>query len=183
MEDLNTRLATCLERLRRAQGWTLNQLAAESGVSRAALSRLENAEISPTADVLCRLSAAYGLPLSRLMLMVENRFDPFVPLETQRDWTDASTGFTRRVVSPLAAPLLAEVQECHLPPDTTLSSPPPSTPGQEHHLVMLDGTLTLTLPESSYTLSAGDCLRYHLTGSSVLCTGVGRGARYMLVVL
>ena len=36
-------------------------------VSRASLSRLENAEVSPTASVLGRLCAAYGLTMSRLM--------------------------------------------------------------------------------------------------------------------
>ena len=54
----NARLAQRLRELRHERGWSLDELAARSGVSRATLSRLENNEVSPTAAVLGRLCPA-----------------------------------------------------------------------------------------------------------------------------
>ena len=45
--DLDQRLAGRLKALRLARGWSLDELAGRAGVSRATLSRLENAEVSP----------------------------------------------------------------------------------------------------------------------------------------
>ena len=62
-------------------------------MSRATLSRLENAEISPTASVLGKLCAAYGLPMSRLMMMVEADFPPLVTADEQPVWRDPAIDF------------------------------------------------------------------------------------------
>jgi len=182
MNSLTSRLAGRLSALRRDQGWSLDHLAAQSGVSRATLSRLENASVSPTAEVLGKLCATYGLPMSRLLLMVEDGFAAHVPFAEQQEWQDPDTGFTRRSVSPPANQLRAEVLECHLPPDTQLSYDAPPVAGLEHHLILLDGALSLTLGDQTHALSAGDCLRYQLNGASRFQTPATRGARYMLVL-
>ena len=69
---LDSQISARLRKLRAERNWSLDELARRSGVSRATLSRLENAEVSPTASVLGRLCAAYGLTMSRLMRMVED---------------------------------------------------------------------------------------------------------------
>ena len=53
--DLDLRIAGRLKALRAERGWSLDALARRSNVSRATLSRLENAEVSATANVLGRL--------------------------------------------------------------------------------------------------------------------------------
>lgn len=181
-DDLGRRLARHLKSLRRERGWSLDELARRSDVSRATLSRLENAAVSPTAEVLGRLCAAYDMTMSRLLMMVEDDFRAHVPFAAQREWEDPETGFTRRAVSPPAAALRAEVLECHLPPDTRIDYPDPPRAGQEHHLVLLDGALSLTLGEDRHQLTAGDCLRYVVGGRSRFETGPSRGARYLLVL-
>ncbi|HEY9272046.1 helix-turn-helix transcriptional regulator, partial [Achromobacter sp.] len=77
--DLDRRIAGRLKALRQERGWSLDELAGRAGLSRATLSRLENAEVSPTASALGKLCGAYGLTMSRLMLMVEDDFAPLVP--------------------------------------------------------------------------------------------------------
>src|SRR5690606_17551455 len=54
-EAVSGRLAARLAALRSERGWSLQDLAQRSGVSRSNLSRIERGEISPTADVLVRL--------------------------------------------------------------------------------------------------------------------------------
>ncbi|UUV06212.1 helix-turn-helix domain-containing protein [Ruegeria sp. YS9] len=183
LDNLSNRLAVRLNDLRHGRGWSLDQLAAHSGISRATLSRMEKGEVSPTAENLGRLCAAYGLPMSRLLMMVEDSFDPKVPFERQTEWRDPETGFTRRAVSPPANGLNAEVVECHLPRDTVITYEAPPKSGQEHHLVLIDGALTLTVDGTPHALSAGDCLRYHLSGPTRFETGASRGARYLLVLI
>lgn len=180
---LTLKLANQLKDLRRDHAWSLDQLADKSGVSRATLSRLEKAEVSPTAHVLGKLCAAYGLPMSRLLMMVEDSFVAHIPYADQSEWEDPDTGFTRRSVSPLGGPLRGEVLECHLPPDTTVAYDAPPKAGQEHHLVLLDGALSLTVGGTTHHLTAGDCVRYQLFGASVFETPATRGARYMLVLI
>lgn len=55
------RLAERLAALRRERGWTLDQAAAKTGVSRASLSKLEKGQMSPTFDVLLKLGLGFGL--------------------------------------------------------------------------------------------------------------------------
>ncbi|WP_170787478.1 helix-turn-helix domain-containing protein [Ruegeria lacuscaerulensis] len=183
LDNLSNRLANRLNELRRTRGWSLDQLADHSGISRATLSRMEKGDVSPTAETLGRLCAAYSLPMSRLLMMVEDSFAPRVPFERQPEWHDLETGFTRRSVSPPANGLSGEVLEGHLPPATVISYDAPPKPGQEHHLIMLDGALTLTVEDVAHDLTGGDCLRYHLSGPTRFETPSERGARYLLVLI
>src|SRR6185437_455408 len=100
--SLDRLLAQRLKSLRAERGWSLDELARRGAVSRATLSRLENAEVSPTASVLGKLCAAYGLTMSRLMHLVEDDFAPLVRRDAQPLWTDPTIGFRRRSVSPPA---------------------------------------------------------------------------------
>lgn len=182
-ETLSGRLADHLRRLRKDRNLSLDQLADLSGVSRATLSRLENADVSPTADVLGRLCTAYGISMSRLLAMVEDQFRPLVRQDEQTVWTDPASGFTRRVVSPEAGPLAAEVLDCRLEPGAQVAYDGPTVPGLEHHLVLLEGRLEVRIEDDRHTLQAGDCLRYQLFGPSTFTTPQGSGARYILVLV
>ena len=140
--SLDLRLARRLRDLRAERGWSLDDLAARSNVSRATLSRLENGEVSPTTAVLSRLCSAHGMTLSRLVHMAEAGFDPL-----RIDYE---------------------------------ASP---RPGLEHHLVMLEGRLELTVEGVRHDLREGDCLRYLLTGPSSFHTQTGESARYLLFMV
>ncbi len=181
------RLARRLKELRAERGWTLDELATRTAVSRATLSRLENAEVSPTASVLGRLSAAYGLTLSRLLTTIEETFPPLVPAAAQAIWVDPETGFRRRIVSPPAGSLAGEAIEGTLPPGQRITYARPPRPGLEHHLLLLEGALSVALDDReadrSYALEPGDCLRYQLFGKSAFTTPAESGARYVLFVV
>ncbi len=180
---IERRIAERLRSLRADWQWSLDELARRTDVSRATLSRLENAEVSPTASVLGKLAAAYGLTISRLMHMVEDDFVPLVRRDAQPVWTDPAIGFRRRSVSPPAHTLRAELLECELQPDTRIAYDQPPRLGLEHHLLLIEGALEVTIEERSYDLRPGDCLRYQLYGASVFATPDRSGARYILAVL
>lgn len=176
-------LAQRLKSLRAERGWSLDELAKRSTVSRATLSRLENAEVSPTASVLGKLCAAYGLTMSRLMFMVEEKFVPVMCRSEQPLWVDPVIGFRRRSVSPPTHALAAEVLECELDPDTHITYDRPPELGLEHYLLLIEGQLHVRIEGQSYDLQPGDCLRYQLSGSSTFGTSQQSGARYILFIL
>src|SRR5579884_2994845 len=119
--SIDQMIARRLKELRAERGWSLDELARRSNVSRATLSRLENAEVSPTASVLGRLCAAYGLTMSRLLYLVEDDFAPLIRRSAQAVWIDQASGYQRRSVSPPARALAGEVLECKLAAGTRIS--------------------------------------------------------------
>jgi transcriptional regulator with XRE-family HTH domain len=181
LDDGDLRLAQRLRQLRLQRQWSLDDLAARSGVSRATLSRLENNEVSPTASVLGRLAAAYELTMSRLLAQVEADTDAMVARKDQPVWTDPATGFRRRQISPPARDFDCELLECELPAGARIAYDTPSRSGLEHHLYLRSGALEVTLDGRTHTLTPGDCLRYRLYGASEFRTA-RRSAQYLLVV-
>jgi transcriptional regulator with XRE-family HTH domain len=176
------RLAERLRELRRARRWSLDELCALSGVSRASLSRIENGEVSPTASVLGRLAAAHGATVSRLLAEIEGDAPALVKRGEQPEWIDPATGFRRRSVSPPSLDFDCELLHCELPAGAAIDYPLPPRLGLEHHLYLQDGALELTIEGALHRVSPGDCLRYKLMGASRFVS-TGRGpARYILVL-
>src|ERR1041384_8313720 len=60
VDDLDARLGTRIKIERERRGWSLTDLSARSGVSRAMINKVERGEASPTASLLGRLSGAYA---------------------------------------------------------------------------------------------------------------------------
>ncbi|MDS1135872.1 helix-turn-helix domain-containing protein [Nitratireductor indicus] len=181
--NLDHRIADRLRAMRLERNWSLDRLASESGVSRATLSRLENAEISPTAAVLGKICGSYGITLSRLLYLAEETFPALVAASDQKIWDDPETGFRRRVVSPPAQSLSGEAIEGTLPAGSRLAYDVPPRPGLEHHLIVLEGKLSMEIEGERHDLTAGDCLRYQLRGPNVFSTAEDTGARYLVFIV
>src|ERR1700722_2516864 len=181
-DDADMRLAERLRALRRARSWSLDELSALSGVSRASLSRIENGEVSPTASVLGRLAGAHRTTVSRLLADIEDDAPALVRRNEQPEWVDPATGFRRRSVSPPSLSFDCEVLCCELPAGARIDYPLPPRLGLEHHLFLMDGALELAVERTVHRLRAGDCLRYKLMGSSRFVATAPRAARYILVL-
>ncbi|GAA4571764.1 helix-turn-helix domain-containing protein [Planotetraspora kaengkrachanensis] len=181
--QMEVRLADRLARLREEHGWSLDELARRTGVSRSTLSRLERTEISPTAALLNRLCAAYGRTMSRLLAEVEQEPPQLVRADRQTVWRDGSSGFTRRSVSPPHPGLRGELVEGILRPGADISYDVPPMPGLEQHIWVLEGVLEVTAGDVVHEIRAGDCLRFRLWDRSRFrCPGPDP-ARYALVIV
>jgi transcriptional regulator with XRE-family HTH domain len=181
--DMERRIARRLARLRTERKWSLEALAERTGISRATLSRLERAELSPTAAMLGKLCTVYGWTLSRFMAEAETRAPNLVPARDQAEWKDPGSGYRRRIVSPPAPGLRGELVEVRMPPGATVSFDASPIAGLEHHLWMLDGSLTLEVEGSPFWLRAGDCLRYVLAGPTQFKNPGKREARYVVAMV
>ncbi|WP_417671715.1 helix-turn-helix domain-containing protein [Roseibium sp.] len=183
MTDLDQKLASRLARLRRQSGWTLDQLAERSGISRASLSRMERGDTSPTASVLGQLARAYRVPMAELFAGAEDQVGGHVARKDQEVWRDPESGFERRAVSPAAQGFRATVIEGCITADGSVSYDQPPVPGLEHHLVLLEGELEVTLESEAHRLSVGDCLRFRLNGPNRYRAIGPQDARYLLTVV
>lgn len=160
------RLAARLRELRVAKDLSLQDLAERSGVSRATLSRIENGEVSPTAETLGALASAYAMTISRILAPAERPFQALVARAEQSIWQDPSHGFIRHIVSPPSGALSVEIIRCELAANQSIAYEKPPVAGLEHHLTMLKGALSVTVEGETYALKEGDCLRYRLFGAS-----------------
>ncbi|WP_431040727.1 helix-turn-helix domain-containing protein [Streptomyces sp. P1-3] len=165
-EDIEARLAARLAELRAERGWSLDELAGRADVSRSTLSRLERAEISPTAALLGRLCAAYERTMSQVLAEVEAEPPQLVRADRQTVWRDEASGFTRRSVSPPHPGLRGEVVEGLLRPGADIAYDGPPVPGLEQHIWVLEGALEVTAGGGVHLIRTGDCLRFRLWGRS-----------------
>ncbi|MET9376015.1 helix-turn-helix domain-containing protein [Streptomyces sp. NPDC002992] len=182
--ELDARLASRLAELRTERGWSLEELAGRTGVSRSTLSRLERVELSPTAVLLGKLCAVYGRTMSQLLAEVESEPPLVMRAERQAVWRDESVGFTRRSVSPPHPGLRGEVVEGLLRPGADIAYDGPPVDGMEQHIWVLEGALEVTEGGRTHELGAGDCLRFRLRGRSRFrCPGPDPVRYALLIVL
>ncbi|MGC0419521.1 helix-turn-helix domain-containing protein [Embleya sp. AB8] len=183
-DPIEARLADRLAELRTEHGWSLDELARRTDVSRSTLSRLERAEISPTAALLGRLCAVYERTMSQLLAEVESEPPQLVRADRQDVWQDRTSGFTRRSVSPPHPGLRGEVVEGTLRAGADIAYDGPSIPGLEHHIWVLDGVLEITTGARVHEVRTGDCLRFRSwSRSRFRCPGPDPVRYALLIVL
>ena len=98
VNDIGHRLAQRIRLERDSRGWSLAELAERSGVSKATISKIERAEVSPTAVVLVRLASVFDLTLAGLMLRAEGQGERLSRAADQPVWRDPETGYVRKQV-------------------------------------------------------------------------------------
>ena len=153
------RLAQRLRLERDSRGWSLAELAERSGVSKATISKIERAEVSPTAVVLVRLASAFDLTLAGLMLRAESRGDRVSRADTQPVWRDPETGYVRKqIFSRPDHPV--ELIRVELPAKQRVTLPVSSYAHIRQLVWVQSGSLVITEGIERNELSAGDCLGF-----------------------
>ncbi|GAB3256064.1 helix-turn-helix domain-containing protein [Chitinimonas naiadis] len=180
--EIDSRLALRLASLRQEHGWSLDELAEKSGISRATLSRMERCESSPTASLLGRLCTAYGRTMSRLLAEVEAAPVQHTQQAGQAVWVDPASGFIRRSVSPPSAGYRVDLIEGEIPAGAVIRYDTAPVPGVEQHIWMLSGVLDYTLGNQTFTLQAGDCLSFRLFGATRFHNPGSTPARYLIAM-
>ena len=67
--DVTVAVARTLQALRADRGWSLDQLAARSGVSKGVLVAVEQGRSNPNLATLAKIADAFGVPVTRLVDM------------------------------------------------------------------------------------------------------------------
>jgi transcriptional regulator with XRE-family HTH domain len=158
-DDAHFAIAGRVRLEREARSWSIADLAARSGVSKAAISKIERGETSPTATVLIRLATAFDLTLAGFLLRAESGGDRLVRAADQPCWTDPETGYVRRQIfqnpdNPI------EVVEVALPQGQSVFIPASSYRRIRQTLWLREGALTIEEGSAQHDLEPGDCLGF-----------------------
>src|SRR2546423_5106706 len=109
VSDLAGALARTLQSLRAERGWSLDQLAARSGVSKGVLVALEQARSNPNLATLARISDAFGVPVTYLLdVPAEPTVRVTGPAQARTLW-HGPRGGTGTIIAATAAPWAAEL--------------------------------------------------------------------------
>lgn len=181
-ESADRALAERIAAARRSAKLTLDEAAVASGVSRATLSRIERGETSPTAATLGRLCGAYRLTMSELLSVLDADIPRLIPRAEAPFWEDKNTGFRRWAISPPADGFAVELVWGELPPGARIAYDQPPAVGIEHHFVLFEGCLRLTVGSAVFTLHPGDCLRAKVQAQSMFENPGKDPARYLIAV-
>lgn len=180
-DDTEVKLARRIRQEREARGWSLSELARHADVSKAAISKIERGETSPTAGLLIRLSGAFGLTLAGLLLRAEGDAGRFIPADSQPTWTDPATGYRRRQV--FARPdHPVEIVEVALPPGSSVTMPASSYAHIRQAVRTLSGQLTLTEGGETFVLDPGDCLGFGAPSDVTFANPTNTTCTYLVVL-
>ena len=169
-------------RLRTAKGWSLDQLAARSGVSKGMLVHLEQARTNPSLGTLCKVSETLGVSLAALIELHEQPMVQVIePGETVRLWSG---------VEGSAGDLLAgsderdhvELWHWSIAAGDGLGSDA-HMDGTRELLHVLDGTLTLEVDGEPHPIRAGGAALFHADRAHCYRNEHKRTVRFVMVVL
>ena len=141
--------------LRAQRGWTLEELAERSEVSRAMLSKIERGENNPTLVVAVKIALAFGLTTSQLIGIEERREAVKVPKDRRLSFRDPLTGFERQVFPALEGRALEFIRHV-LPEGCSSGELPALKQGTEKYLLMEQGKLRARIGSQEYLLEEGD---------------------------
>ena len=158
---LERAIGTQVRRIRRDSGQTLAALATRAGISKAMLSKIENAQISCSLTTLGRVATALGVPVTALFRDAEGPQEAVLTPSGSGARTVARgtrVGHDYALLGALRGP--HKRMEAHLVTLTERSEEFPlfQHPGTEL-LYMLEGVMVYGHGDGSYTLRAGDALQ------------------------
>jgi transcriptional regulator with XRE-family HTH domain len=146
-----------LKELRLERGWTLQELADQSGLSKTFLSRLESGNRQASIAAVLTLARVFGVSLAS-MFETDLAVEPCVIVRATEAVFKSSNGLTYTALS--NAQRFFNVQPIRL----TVS---PKRKGQEHFyhegeewIYVLSGRLTLSLAGKTYDLGPGDAAHF-----------------------
>jgi transcriptional regulator with XRE-family HTH domain len=180
-DDINARIGQRIRIERESRGWSLTDLAQQSGVSRAMIHRIERGESSPTAVLLSRLSGSFDMSMSQLIAQSEIQVGTLLRLNQQPVWVDPQTGYIRRHVSPGSLPL--DVVHVELPAGAEVAMPTLSYLSRRQLIWLLSGTLVFQEGQVTHEMQQGDCLELGDPADCIFKNPTEQSCRYAVIVL
>jgi transcriptional regulator with XRE-family HTH domain len=157
--EITGALARTVQQLRAERAWSLDQLAARSGVSKGVLVALEQGRSNPNLGTLARIGDAFGVPVTRLLDAAdEPRVQITGPGHARILW-HGSAGGTGTIIAATDAPWAAELWQWELQPGESFGGDAHAPATREMAWVEA-GTLTLTVAGAGHTVAAGHCARF-----------------------
>jgi transcriptional regulator with XRE-family HTH domain len=181
-DDPTPRIAARLREQRRVRGWSLDELAERSGVSKAMLSKIERCEASPTAALLGKISGALGMTLSMLLADATGAAGRLIRARDQPVWRDPETGYVRKQLSPLSD-IPMQLVEVRLPGGAEVRYPASAYTFIRQLIWLVSGALEFSEGPLTHRLGAGDCLELGEASDCVFHNPLRGECRYVVAIV
>ncbi len=159
-DAISRHLGSRVKHLRAERGWSLQALAAASGVSRSMLSQIEREQANPTLAVTLRIARAFGMALGDLLEMPGATSAVTVIRADDHAYHYRSDKDCRiRTLSPLNLEKDVEFYEVQLQPGGELRSSPHFA-GTREFLTVQKGRIRVESGSDKEDLSPGDSASY-----------------------
>lgn len=165
-----------------ARGWTLDQLAERSGVSRRMIVNVESGS-NASLTTLLRLAQSLHVSLADLVADGPAGEPVLVSAATSRTplWTGPQGG-TGTLLTAADTPDMLELWEWHLEPGEEYASEA-HLPGTQELLHLRSGSLDLTVGDVTHTLRTGDAVSFAADVPHSYAASGTRTARFSMAVL
>jgi transcriptional regulator with XRE-family HTH domain len=147
-------VARTVRSFRSAHGWSLDHLAARSGVSKGALAALEQGRGNPNLGTLIRISEALGVALTQLVQVEEEPLVRLFPPQRQVELWHGPAGGVGLLLGGSDPRPSVELWTWEMQPGETNESQAHS-PGTREVLHVTEGFLTLDVDGHQHTIPAG----------------------------
>jgi len=166
---------------RTGRGWTLDDLAGRSGVSRRMVVNVEQAVSNASIATLLRLSTALDVSLASLVDAPESSALAVSRKGEHRVLWEGEHGGRGVLLASTAAPNVVELWDWTLGPGDSYVSEEHSA-GTRELLHVLAGSVTMTVADESVSLGVGDALRFDGDQPHTYANKGKRTARFALSV-
>ena len=182
-ESINEDLGRRVKKLRADRGWSLEELASVSGVSRSMLSEIERERANPTLSVTYRIARAFGLTLQNLIESADSASSIQVTRADDRAQVFRSDKQCQiRTLSPLNLEKDIEFYEVRLPVDGALTSQP-HVDGTREFLIVKNGEVGLQSGNFNELLTKGDSATYRAdVAHSITNSGTQESVLFLVVL-
>lgn len=182
-EAIHQRLGGRVKQLRSGRGWSLEALAAASGVSRSMLSQIERDRANPTLAVTLRIARAFGLSLGELLEMPGAASAVTVIRGDDHAYHYRSDETCRvRTLSPLNLEKDVEFYEVRLQSGGALRSAP-HFEGTREFLTVQKGRIRVESAGDAEELNGGDSASYRAdVPHAIINSGAGAAIVFLIVI-
>lgn len=145
--------------LRTGRGWSLDELAGRSGVSKGMVVQIEAARTNPSIGTLCRLADAFGVTMAQLIEQPSVRAVRVSDVAEAAQLWRGTNGGTGRLLAGLNHASAVELWEWVLQPGEEHRSPD-HAPGTREVIHVRTGSLTVTVDGGEYAVRDGQTIEF-----------------------
>jgi transcriptional regulator with XRE-family HTH domain len=182
VEALTAAVAGHVRSHRAARGWSLDELAGRSGVSKGMVVAIEAARTNPSVGTLCRLADAFGVNIADLLEVSEPRRVAISSADAAPVLWRGDNGGSAQLLRGMNEPDLIELWRWELGPGDRHGSPNHS-PGTREMLHVLSGTLTAVIDGAPYTVEPGETIDFIADAPHEYRNDGAEPTRVMMVVV
>lgn len=183
VHEITTAVAERVRALRSGRGWSLDELAGRSGVSKGMVVQIEGARTNPSVGTLARIADAFGVTVARLLEPPDSERAVHVvdAGDAPQLWRGPAGGLGR-LLRGMNEPDFVELWEWRFEPGERHDSAD-HAPGTREVLHVLAGEVTVTVAGTDHRVAAGQTIDFRADRWHAYRNDGGTPARLLMVVV